>query len=900
MAHEVPPAWRRQRMYRVIRHLLLVVFFVLVAGCAGGGCSSGCSCGGVTPLAEGFDQSRRVENAASLRLTDSGLSFLEQNVGTLAGLLGGGATPGVLTFEIPPTSQDLVIATAAICPNGADPAADPPECVAEIDFSTAQLAMSTVDPHNITITGPLPLRIQKLPVRVTWLGIFEENIDIVLNALKTCPGAGQPFKDLALNVDLSLEIDSDPAHSRYGYTRLRVVDFSVPQQDILDGMDYCGGGLTPAILSALESFMIGFIYDSLIGNVTGQIEDALCQQANPALNPACPSGSFDVNGVCRYGNDPAAECVSVPLGIDGHIELGALLGAFGSPGKFDMLLAAGGHGVRDDGSGLHWGDLDPIAGGATLGMYGGTEPAPPSGCVTPVSAELPGDIPIPDEILANTVPGWPAAMEGPHVGFAVSERFLNYSLAQMYNAGAFCLGITGEALGDAVPLSSALLGPTLGAPSLTELGRQKQAAAIAILLQPSQPPTVEIGNGTDAASDPLLHLIWPQVGFDFYVWSLDRYIRAFTATMDLDVPVNLTVTPEGLQPVVEGLGLSGTTVKNGVLVREDTATIASGLEGLLGDLVGSMLGDALPPIDLAASLASLGLTLEIPPSTPGQGSPGLRLLTKGGDDFLGVFATLGVAPGGTANLTSANIATPRSRTTALVTGFEIDPAGLTFEGHERDNGPRATLLLGSNLDDGSRAVEWQYKLDRGPWHPFSPSRNLIVDDPWLRVPGRHVVRVRSRVVGQVASLDPEPVEVELLVDAQAPTILLREGEEARMVVQVRDDISPASQVMVRVRLGRGDPEEPAWGPWSQWIAGDEIAPLAVDDVSVVEAEAFDESEHVGTVRQLTNSAKKPKPGKCSVPQDLGSDRSTWPGAWWLFALAWAWRQRRVAGKRAAR
>ena len=43
-----------------------------------------------------------------------------------------------------------------------------------------------------------------------------------------------------------------------------------------------------------------------------------------------------------------------------------------------VLLAAGGDSLRDDGSGYRWGDLNPINNGATLGLFGGAEPTPPS------------------------------------------------------------------------------------------------------------------------------------------------------------------------------------------------------------------------------------------------------------------------------------------------------------------------------------------------------------------------------------------------------------------------------------------------------------------------------------------------------------------------------------------
>ena len=92
-------------MLRLSKQILFALIFVIAAGCSGGGCSTGCSCAGVTPLATGFPVESRIENVGSLRLTDSGLTFLEQNLGALAGIaLGGG---DVLTFEIPTSSPNV-------------------------------------------------------------------------------------------------------------------------------------------------------------------------------------------------------------------------------------------------------------------------------------------------------------------------------------------------------------------------------------------------------------------------------------------------------------------------------------------------------------------------------------------------------------------------------------------------------------------------------------------------------------------------------------------------------------------------------------------------------------------------------------------------------------------------
>ena len=902
-------------MLRLARHLLLAVFFLVVAGCTGGGCSSGCACAGITPRMEGFQLAQRAENAASLRLTDSGLDFLEQNLGTLAGLLIGDDGGAVLTFEMPPSSQNLVIANVDICPDGPNPNATPPECVAEIDLATAQLQVSTVDPHNVAVTGPLPFRIQKLPVRVTW-GIcplcFEENLDIVLNELGTCPGTDQPFQDLALNVDLSLEIDATQSHTRFGYSRLRILDFDVSQQDILAGIAYCGGGLTPAILAALDNFLMGFLFNSLVGSITGPMEDALCQQADPNQNPPCPDGSLNVDGICRYGINPTDECASSVLGVDGNINLASLLGSagLGASGALDLLFAAGGHSLRDDGSGHHFGDLNPIAQGATVAMNGGAEPTPPSGCVPQADATVPLDIPIPDELLGNTLPDWPSNLEGPHFGFALSERFLNYALAELYNSGALCLGITADTLGDAVPLTTALIGLGLGLPeprnSMEELAWQKRPAPMAIVLRPQTPPHIEIGGGTDVATDPLLHLTFDQLSLDFYAWSLDRYIRVMTATMDVALPVNLMVTPEGLQPVIDEIGISNTTVDHSALLRQEPALIATALEALLGGLVADFVGGALAPIDVNGLLGGMGLTLEIPPTEPGAGSPGLRKLTKGNDDFLGIFATLGAATSETTASAAQRATLPpvSSETTATLVGLELHPTGLRFDGSSFGPAPQARLRLGSSLDDGTRAIEWQYQLDRGPWHPFSTNRYLTVDDPWLRIQGRHVVRVRSRVVGQVQSLDPEPVEVVVLIDDEAPRVSIATDPEGRVTIRVSDTVSGPARTQVRLRLGDLVGGALEWGPWSVWVATEQLAPLEAWGAAFIDVQARDEDGNIGTVTQeLIRGRGVADAGGCQcVPSGRQPSGSGWIP--WLLAGAiglslGARRRRREASNRVA-
>ncbi len=841
-------------MLRFAKHVLIVMLFVVFAGCAGGGCASGCSCGGITPLAEGFDPARRIENVAAVRLTDTGLQFLSDNVGTLAAVLLGDENNGVLNFEIPTSSGNLGCfeiggANYALCPNGPNPQSNPKECVAEIDLPNAAMSITSRAPHHLQIGGTLPIRLQKLPVDLnidlclpftscgTCTGVSEIGADVTLTGNQNCPNQQpQAFHDVELDVAVSIEIDADMSHSRYGYSRVRV-NINTDEDNIIDGLRICtGSSLGDDLINALVGLVAGSIIGPLEETLNEQVEEALCQQANTDLDPPCPTGTTNDDGVCRFQD---GSCASIVLGLDGNIDLGGLLAGFspGTKGAFDFLFAVGGHSLRPDGSGFHYGDLNPIANGATMGLYGGWEPTPVSGCVTPVNMDLPAGIPIPDELLANTVGGWPAGEPGPHLGLALSERFTNYLLAQAYNSGALCLGITSDALGDSVPLTSALIGTAVGATSMSELGRQKQPAPLAILLRPNEPPSVQFGTGADIATDPLIDLTFNRVAFDFYLWSLDRYVRAMTATMDLRVPMNLESTPEGLVPVIEQLGISNAEVTNSILLREDPAAIASALQELLGSFVGGFLGDALPAVDLNEQLADLGLGMTIPQA-------GLTKLTKDTDDFLGIFATLSVAPMAVAE----GFAT---ETTAEVMAVEIDADALDPARYSADNRPRVRLRMGSPSDNGTHAIEWQYKVNNGPWHPFTSRRDITISDPWFRVRGRHHVYVRSRVVGDPMSLDPEPTVLEVLVDDDTPTIEVTQDITGLVYVAATDHVT--QDVAVRVRFGEtaalGSDDEVRWGTWSEWMPASRMAALDPRGAGFVEVEARDEDGHVGTARQ---------------------------------------------------
>jgi MYXO-CTERM domain-containing protein len=496
----------------------------------------------------------------------------------------------------------------------------------------------------------------------------------------------------------------------------------------------------------------------------------------------------------------------------------------------DFLLAAGGSSVRDDGSGFTWGDLNPINNGASLSMFGGVEPSPISECVPLAELVRPTGLKIPNELLDDQlINDWPAATPGPHIGIGLSEAFFNYAMAGLYNSGLFCIGISTETVD---LLNSGTLG--LLAQSLKDLGIQQETQPVALMIRPTQPPHVTFGNGTNIETDPLIRLELPQASFDFYMFSSDRYVRFMTATFDLDVPLNLTVTPEGLVPVLETIGIANGKVENSELIKEDPAGLAATLQGLLSSQIGSLLGDGLPAVDLNGALASLGMRLVIPESVEGQGSPGLRTLTKDGERYLGIFAALEVADAGMMNANAAE-------TEADISSVEVDAAGLRAGTITADNAPVITVEVAARSPEGEE-LEHQIRIDGSLWRPWSRKGTLQVTSEALRVEGKHLIEVRSRVVGEPYSVDPSPEQFEVIIDTLAPqgrVSTLTAGGEVNLTV--RDMVSKEA-TLVRYRFDDG-----AFGAW---VPAVDLPSIAVPETAeLIEVEMKDEAGNVGTARQ---------------------------------------------------
>jgi hypothetical protein len=821
-----------------IRRMLLAAFVLVIASCSGGGCGSGCGACGTTPLPGGFPKASTIPNAASMRVTRPGLTFLQENLTTLAErALDANATGGVATFAIPKSSQSNV----NIC-TPASPV--PPQCLAEVGVGAAKLRINAITPNRVKLDGALPVRIRDLPISVFGVPGY-----VVAGDAAQAPGGNLctaslrgaesfPYKEFPLNVELPLVTETRAP--RDGYTKVdienAIIDIGITENDV----EICA---TCTVLQSLcqgaFNFAKRFAFDSLVNGVKDQIRDALsaafCTAPTPTVSPTCPNGSEpddpDPSKATRCVFTGTDECVPSLLGADGRMNLGRALAAFspGSQGGLDFVLAsAGDMNPAPGAAGVPpWTPRTPAvpaednnANGLSLTMLGGALPQPKTNCVEVAANPPPTGIPVPTELLGDTVSPWPAQTPGPHVGVAIAGRFLDHAVVSAYNSGALCLGVSTEQLDQ---LNSGYL--SLIVPSLKTLTFEHAPAAAAITTRPGVPPKIILGGGTDTNTDPLLRIVLEKLAVDFYVFSHDRFVRVFTYTADVTVPVDLQTGKSadnpngGLLPVIGDLVIENPSVTNNELIFEDGGLISGAVTGLLGGIVGQFLGGGFSPIDLAGALEGFGIGLEIP-------AGGIRKLRSGSDDFLAVFANL-QAKGAAAH--------EEADTRAVLLEKIVDAEAMTLATAERVRFPRLRVAVEGIA---SRPTEHTFWIDRGPRARWTTAREIVVDQDAMLLQGKHVLYVASRVVDDVGSEDATPAAIPFVIDTLPPEVAIdRDGQT--VTVRAWDYVSSEADLVVRHRAAGG-----AFSEWSQLASG---GSFEVAEGTEVEIEVKDEEGNVGRV-----------------------------------------------------
>jgi MYXO-CTERM domain-containing protein len=740
---------------------------------------------------------------------------MQTNLGAIAGKVLGG---GTITYPIGKNSTDLTIAKVDICANP-----NSSQCQAIINIAGAKLTLTAVHPDSLVIGGTVPVKVQDIPADLKD-PIFNSTLCTIHASLGTggnCD-ANVQFVDVPISVNLPLV--NETIAPRDGYTKVDATNATVTA-NISDTMINFCGSFCASVANALKSFLVGQLVSPLQSQLKNALQGALCTKTNTTLNPSCPTGSHDNGGTCYYDSQPST-CVPTLLGLDGHVDLSGFLASLspGTAGGLDFVLASGGDAIASTSVGVNTPDT---TNGLTLGLLGGGLPNPQSSCVPLYDNKIPTGIPIPDEMQDNTVAPWPANDNGPHLGIALAGRYLNFMFGSVYNSGALCLGISTDQFSQ---LQSGLLSVLI--PGIKRLTFEQKAAPVAITTRPQTPPIVKIGGGTDINKDPLLSITLNQFAIDFYIWSMDRFVRAMTFTGDLTIPVNLSthVDPKtnpngGLLPAIGTVGVANPKVTNSELLTDNPATVASGLGNLFGAIAGQLTG-SLKPIDLSSSLASVGLGMTIPDG-------GIRKISKGSDDFLAIFADLALAKQNA--LTQADV-------NARILDKKIFPEAMTLQTADRTKNPILHVLFGSSLDNGTNVVEYSWSIDQGTISEWSTTRDFDIQNDALFMQGKHTLNVWARLHDQMLSQSAAPAQVPFSIDVLPPDIEMTANADGSLKVEAWDIVSPQTALQMRWRTTDTLGKQSAWSSWS--AVGD-LSAAQVAGASVT-VEVQDEDGNVGS------------------------------------------------------
>ena len=833
------------------RPAFLVLMLIVVASCSGAGGCSGCSGCGMTPLPAGFPNADTINDSVSVRVTRPGLDFLGTNLGSIAGAALG-TTGGVVTFNVPSSSTNLTLATANICQSPSSG-----QCVADINVAGAKLHIDALAAANgpnmepaIQISGTVPVKIDDIPVGVSIFGIPTCTIDIGVGN-GGCNGnmPAITYADVPVTAVLPLVDEAIPPRS--GYSKIDTTNATV-NATIGTGIVQICGGLCAGIANALKSTLVSQIVGPLQNTLKSQLQSQLCTKPNPMTNPQCPDGTLSMGGQCVF-QTATNTCVPTLLGLDGHMALGTLLAKY-SPGNtaaVDLVLAAAGAAQPTPNA-----PPDPVTkyttNGLTLAMLGGMLPTPQSSCVPTAPNPLPTGIPIPDEVLTDTITGWTLA-SGPDINLALAGRYLTYAFTAAQNAGTLCLGISTETIS---ALSTGYVSAVV--PSIRDLtfepGKKSKPASMALTTRPQKPPSVSIGHGTDVNKDPLIAIKLPSFAIDFYVWSMDRYVRAFTFTSDITIPVNLqtgkdpkTNPNDGIIPVLGNLVLANSAVTNSDLVWENPTQLSSALSSLLGGLVGQFLGKGFSPISLNSSFAKYNIALDLPPNA-------FRKLTKGTDDFIGLFGNL------------VNATTGMVRTKLELLSTEVHPEAMSLETADPARFPKLHIALSSPDDNGGDTIEYATWIDEQPRSAWSTSRDVVVDNQYLFLQGKHTLYAAARVVGHPESEDENPAHADFIIDALPPIASLS-VEGSAVTVDAYDYVSDENALMVRWRMVDESGTEDAWTDWQHYAT---LGNIQGGSARSIEVQIKDETGNVTDTNGLIRGRPDPTlPSSsscgCSVP-----------------------------------
>ena len=550
------------------------------------------------------------------------------------------------------------------------------------------------------------------------------------------------------------------------------VDHLIADVDVVFGVDGPTGELT-IHANAINQFSFNghnFTGCGIISDLASVVVDIL----NTAI------GQFAIGLLTPVVDNLIQGFLPHPLGIAAMMNVGSLLEGL-SPGTEALMEARvtpGGY-VSLRGNGLSLGmitglnaDRNPLT--RTPGVS--SEPAL---CVPPLAkpsfgappASLPAT-PRSTYLLSaanefNGVPSDPAT----DVAMGISETTLDLAGHHLVTSGAMCLGVGTSFIKQLNVGTISLLVRSLG-----DVTSDKGNDPLLLVTRPQRALDFRIGDNTQAS--PALTISIDHMEVDFYAFLYERYVRAFTLDLSLDVGVNLEFEqaagmPAKIKPTLVGISSDKVklTVLNSEFVKETPAELEAVLPTVF-NLVTPLLGN-LPEITVPPFA---GFALD---------NLSIQHVTTSQDDFLALYASLG--PGSLMLQAASRDPLMSSALTKLTAGLPAPQAPSTGRArlasvttptvdrvrgallHEADGAlPRVTFDVDA-YDTGGRALEWAYQLDHGMWRPWQRGAPLVIEDQAFAWQGKYTIGLKSRVAGDYHTVSA-PTEFPVIIDSVSPRL----------------------------------------------------------------------------------------------------------------------------------
>jgi MYXO-CTERM domain-containing protein len=753
---------------------LCAVFFAIISGC--GGVGSGCGCS-TQPLPGGkLPADQTIEGGAQVRVTPAGFTKLTSILPSLINSQFGSG------FCVPKGSA---LATDYCYQQQGAQGQCNPGCNVQVHINDVQTTVTTSQELNIKIDTNVATSI---PVDPPW----------------PFPSCTMDLSADHLRADLNVGfgINATTGELEINLSKINSVDLS--------GIHHNGcsaiGFLLDLVTSIVDSFLQPFILDLI----------------KPTINNL-------IKGFLPH-----------PLGIEGMVDVGSLLAQVspGTQAEMEMRAVPGGY-VQLGGGGMSLGmitgfnaDWDPSTRTPDLD----SEPAL---CVPPIPApdfaHAPFNLPtVPGRNNFQLMPagefkGSPDPASDLAIG--LSKTTLDLVGHHAVTSGAMCLGV-GTSF---VPqLNLGTIG--LLVPSLAELGTADGKDPILLVTRPQRTLSFDIGEGTDTSPALTIHIDDMEV--DFYAFIYQRYVRAFTLGMSMNVGINLefqqqpgmpaTVTPQLVGLEAKNIHI---TVLNSEFVRESPQQLEAVLPSVF-DLALPLLGNALKPITV--------------PSFAGFTLNDLRVqhVTTTQDDFLAIYASLGASQMmrsvgaddplmGRAvhdlDLAVGPAGAPVSPTTARVKSIDMPDIAVVraaLAGDSSAHLPTVTLDVPAR-DAQGRELEYTWNLNGGIWRQYTSASPLVIADRAFAWQGKYTIGVRSRVKGDYHTTDAVGTFIPVTIDSVGPEVQLDQVRtvDGKIHVPAVDLVSDVSKL--QWAFGRvGDKQ-----PWTDWQTNDAIDEASLKDIA---------------------------------------------------------------------